>query len=503
MPARVRSTLAVVAFLVGASVLLSAGGNGSAAAIQLQLADLLFGHADYRGAMGVYQRVVESDDPVLSTRARIGTVRSALRIAEFRVAGTHAAALRAASPHDPATLSLSGDSLWASGLFDDAEAAYREAFSRDPASARARNGVAKALASRNQLDGAREAAEAALAAAPDDPEIRHTVGYVYERLGRYDDAAAQYAAFLDLLTPGDRADKAKWVTAEIAFLRSFKDRKPFDIVSSPTIRQHTVPFRLQDDKIVIQAKLNGSRDPVDITLDTGAEHTVVTARMAKRLDLPVMGLTLSAGVGFIGLRGVQISRLDQLEIGSLKVKNVVCLVKSPSISAMLPSGELDSFSPLALGLSVKVDYKARRITLGEPDHDAPAAYELPMRVNRLATVRGTVDGQPASFIVDTGGQVVSLNTSTAESIFKPVDWRKIGLKVYGTSGIDPDAYLLPHVTLAFDPIQLPTQPIVVLNLRAPSVLLGYQIGGIIGHRFLSKYTVEINMEKSVLRLRES
>ena len=60
MPARARSVAFVLALLVAGSVILSAAGqlSGSAAAIQLQLADLLFGQADYRAALGVYQRVV-------------------------------------------------------------------------------------------------------------------------------------------------------------------------------------------------------------------------------------------------------------------------------------------------------------------------------------------------------------------------------------------------------------------------------------------------------------
>ena len=59
---------------------------------------------------------------------------------------------------------------------------------------------------------------------------------------------------------------------------------------------------------------------MDITLDTGAEQTVVAGRTAKKLGLPVMGVTLSAGVGMVGMRGMQISKIDSIELGSLKVK---------------------------------------------------------------------------------------------------------------------------------------------------------------------------------------
>ena len=43
---------------------------------------------------------------------------------------------------------------------------------------------------------------------------------------------------------------------------------------------------------------------------------------------------------------------------------------------------------------------------------------------------------------------------------------------------------------------------VVLNLRAPSVLLGFQVGGIVGHKFLSPYRVSLDLERSELRMSE-
>jgi predicted aspartyl protease len=124
-------------------------------------------------------------------------------------------------------------------------------------------------------------------------------------------------------------------------------------------------------------------------------------------------------------------------------------------------------------------------------------------MNRLATVRGMVgDGHARSFVVDTGGQVISISTDTARAL-PPVDLRKIALKVYGASGWDRDAYLMPGVDLAFNDIRFPKMSVVVLNLRAPSVLLGYELGGIVGHRFLSKYRVTIDLNKSELRLNQS
>ena len=59
------------------------------------------------------------------------------------------------------------------------------------------------------------------------------------------------------------------------------------------------------------------------------------------------------------------------------------------------------------------------------------------------------------------------------------------------------------MNLAFDDIQYQNFSVVVLNLDTPSALLGFQVGGIVGHRFLSNYKVSIDLERSVLRLKKA
>jgi hypothetical protein len=54
--------------------------------------------------------------------------------------------------------------------------------------------------------------------------------------------------------------------------------------------------------------------------------------------------------------------------------------------------------------------------------------------------------------------------------------------------------------LDFASIEYRNFSLVVLNLRAPSLLLGFQLGGIVGHKFLSKYRVTIDMDRSVVGL---
>jgi predicted aspartyl protease len=329
--------------------------------------------------------------------------------------------------------------------------------------------------------------------------VHHTVGSIYERMHRFEEAAAAYGNYVNLLPNKDTSDKASWSRAEIRFLQSFGSRVPFQADGDTADRIHTVDFRLINDKVIVRARLNGSA-PQDFVVDTGSENTVVNERTAQRLRIVPITNTLSAGVGEVGLRGLQLARIDTLEVGTMKLRNVPCIIKNPPLRD-LPTREPESFSPLALGYSMIIDYRTRKITFGKHLPEEPAEFELPLRLYRLATVAGTVDGDhPTNFVIDTGGEVISISQAVAAGLDRPEGERRIALRVYGTSGWDRDAFLLPGVNLAFNQIHFDNYPVVVLDLNAPSALLGFKLGGIVGHKFLSQYRVGIDLERSVLRL---
>jgi predicted aspartyl protease len=316
---------------------------------------------------------------------------------------------------------------------------------------------------------------------------------------KYEEAAAAYGNYVNLLPNKDRSEKAEWARAEIRFLRSFGQRLPFDMDPGADQETYTIDFRLVKEKVVVRAKVNGS-SAQDFVVDTGAESTVLTRPTIERLGVAPITYTLSAGVGDIGLRGLQLARIDSLEIGTLKARNIPVLVKSPPLRD-IPQRETESLSPLALGFSMTIDYKTHKLTFGKRLPEEASDFELPLRLYRLATVRGVVSGgHPANFVVDTGGEVISISHATADAIPKS-DLRRIPLKVWGTSGWEKDAFLLPGIDLSFDQIQYKNFSVVVLNLDAPSVLLGFQLGGIVGTQFLKNYRVGIDLERSVLRLK--
>ena len=223
-----------------------------------------------------------------------------------------------------------GDALWASGLFEQAEGKYQDALATTPELARGLHGMARSLAARGQLEQAMVKAQAALRLAPRDLEIHHTVGSIYERTHKYEEAAAAYTNYVNLLPNKDTSYKANWSRAEIRFLRSFGERVPFEAEPGTDDKVFTVPFKLVNEKVVVRARVNGAREQ-DFVVDTGSEQTVITRPTAQRLGVLPITQALSAGVGDVGLRGLQLARIDSLELGDLKLRNIPCLIKNPPL----------------------------------------------------------------------------------------------------------------------------------------------------------------------------
>ena len=500
MPSRLmpRAAGLLATALLGAAVLSAQSPmTVEEAAVESQKGDQLFGDARYPEAYEAYHRALEAGSPDVVSHARKGKIRAAIRLARFQIARVEAEALKAAAENDPEAETMFADALWGEALFDEAETAYEEAYKRHPQWARAEFGVARSLATHGQWDEALKVALAAYSGAPKDPEVLVLVGELYERMGRFDDAAKileQYVAGLPRRLRGD----SEVASLKIRFLRAFRGRTPAAIEGDPAA-QHTVPFTLRERKVLVAAELNGRR--VDLVIDTGADRSAITRDTSVRADVRPIADAMISGAGQPGLRQLSVARADAITIGSLTVRNVPVSIRRTNMPGTA-NWQNEVFSPVPLGLSVVVDYQKRELTLSRRIPETPTDFRLPLRLHRLAMVRGLLnDTHPAYFIVDTGGELVSISQDVmAQLDMRPT--RLIPIKVFGVAGVDPSAVLLPGVNLDFDTIEMNKTGVAVLNLRAPSVLLGFKVGGILGHKFLAAYKVALDINRAELRLQK-
>ena len=72
-----------------------------------------------------------------------------------------------------------------------------------------------------------------------------------------------------------------------------------------------------NDKIIVRGEVNDELVH-DFVVDTGAERHDLSRTTAQRLGVTPITYTLSAGVGDVGLRGLQLARIDSLELGTLE-----------------------------------------------------------------------------------------------------------------------------------------------------------------------------------------
>ena len=463
---------------------------------QFRRGTVLYKDGKYSDALKSFVQASESPDPSVALGARKGTVLAALRIGEFTLA-RRTGSILSMNDADAEALSLAGDALWAAGFFDEADREYARALTVDAESGRARYGIARSLSSRSRLTEGLSEIGHALELSPGDSDLRALQGTILERLNRFDEAAEAYEAYADLLP---RREYAAMTTARsrATLLRSFSKRPPLDVSAEDTNRAHTLPFKLVNNKIVVLGRLNGVQ--VEWVLDTGAERTGISPDLASAAGIRTVSTTLTAGVGRPGVRRIRLGRADRVEIGTLTVRNVPVAIRAPVIGGAA-RWQGQSLSPIALGFSVSVDYGRKRVVLARALTDEPpTAVTLPMRIQPLPLIRGTLNStHPAYFVVDTGGEVISIGADTADLLgMEPT--RHIPLRVLGMSGPDETAFLLPGVDLDFEGVSLRRVGLAVLNLRAPSVLLGYQVGGIVGHNFLSRYRVSIDVPRSEVRL---
>ena len=227
------------------------GRDVNDANLQFQLGTLLFEETRYREALEAFRKAVAADSKTISVQARIGVVKSALRLGEFIEAQKEATVLKQQEPRSADVIAVHADALWSAGLFDEAHQEFKDALAVVPDLSRGHHGLARALASQNQLEEALNEAQVALKLSPRDEEIHHTVGAIFERLRRYEQAAAAYGNYVNLLPNKDRSDKAAWSRAQIKFLQAFKSRPANALDESARGRLHTVPFKLVQDKVIV------------------------------------------------------------------------------------------------------------------------------------------------------------------------------------------------------------------------------------------------------------
>jgi aspartyl protease len=84
----------------------------------------------------------------------------------------------------------------------------------------------------------------------------------------------------------------------------------------------TIPVRINGNKVSVPVTFNNGTSSVSgyLALDTGADQTMISKRMARDLRIPALGSGVSSGIG--GAARTEFGRVESMKVGKLLVKNV-------------------------------------------------------------------------------------------------------------------------------------------------------------------------------------
>lgn len=167
----------------------------------------------------------------------------------------------------------------------------------------------------------------------------------------------------------------------------------------------TVPFRLLNNHIYVQALVNG-HGPYTFIVDTGG-HTLVSPHVIREAHLTAVGAAVSSGAG----EGTEISgftHLDDIAVGPVHLRGqmgIATEIYDRSIEG-IPVDGMVGFE-LFRRFAVTIDYGRQTLTFTDFDHFDPRGLgtAVPFRFyDHLPNVEGLIDDMPAHFDIDTGSR---------------------------------------------------------------------------------------------------
>jgi hypothetical protein len=169
-----------------------------------------------------------------------------------------------------------------------------------------------------------------------------------------------------------------------------------------------LPFDLVDNRVFIEARLNG-HGPFHLLLDTGAGGVTISADVAQQLGLHVTDAGEGQGVGEKIMRAGQ-AQIAQVQSGAWALadldSHVMNLSDGPQVFGAKSFDGIIGL-PVFERMVVKHDYVNRVLTFTAPDRFAYAGAGVILHFERprqIPVVVASLDGIPGSFGVDTGAR---------------------------------------------------------------------------------------------------
>jgi hypothetical protein len=200
-------------------------------------------------------------------------------------------------------------------------------------------------------------------------------------------------------------DRAASAAGEAAFYaRPTRQPDDWSIGQSGEV---TVPFRLLNNHVIVDVRVNG-RGPFPFLVDTGG-HDIVTPQTARRIGLDAVGAATSGGGGEATTTNGY-APVRELDLGGARLtgQTVVTLDFSPAAVEGVQLGGMIGVEFFERFV-VTIDYGARTMTIVDPARfharGTPAGQPVPfLFYEHMPQLAGSFGGRPARYNVDTGSR---------------------------------------------------------------------------------------------------
>jgi hypothetical protein len=265
----------------------------------------------------------------------------------------------------------------------------------------------------------------------------------------------------------------------------------------------SVPFRLLNDHIYVEGRVNG-KGPYTFIVDTGG-HTLLSPKVIAQTGLHAIGSAPESGAGE-KQSSTGFVPVATISIGGVALHDQVAFataIYSPDIEG-IPVDGMVGFE-LFRRLVVQIDYGRRMLTFTEPGHAsfANAGVAVPfVFYTHLPFVHGRIDEIPATFDIDTGSRSELDVTSPAVSRNRLRERYPRGVRVVTGWGVGgpAESYVVRLHSLTLGNVTV-NAPVADLSDAAHGSFSDSNYDGNIGSGFLKGFVVTFDYGHQMMYLR--
>jgi hypothetical protein len=278
--------------------------------------------------------------------------------------------------------------------------------------------------------------------------------------------------------------------------------------SLPASGQVSLPFRLLNNHIIVEAKVNG-KGPFPFLLDSGG-HSIVTPAILKVLGLQSKGESPSGGSGEKMVTNGY-AHIDRIDVGGAVLNDQVAAtldfspvdVEGIQLGGMIGLEFLERFV-------VGVDYGRRTLTIMDRKRFGTAERRrsgtpIPFTFyEHMPQIEGTFDGKPARFNIDTGSRSDVTMTSPYVEREHLKSAYPNGIEATEGWGVGGPArsYLVRARSMTLGPVEVPG-PVTGLSTARKGAMADVYYDGNVGSGALKRFIVTFDYADRIMFLKPS